>query len=376
MTNQQKPQRAKTMLLIDAYNLIYRAYHASLIERKVTVEFQKELKSDEEINQAKEDLKAGKYTRVEQAFDDNWYAYGSEVQVIKESPTFTRKGLPNSAIYKVATMLKKLIRENPNPGYCLAVFDGGGDNFRKDLVDDYKGQRNEMPKELREQMPYIEQVFDLLGIPLYRPRGVEADDVIGALAKRAGDAGYKVDIISQDKDFHQLVTENVTVHNKTHDIAYNPDAVFKKHGVYPENIIGFLALTGDSIDNVAGVAKWGPGTAAKYLNKYGNLDNLIANASEITGVAGKNLKEAIDDGKLELYRKLVTLKLDVVVNLKNHEMTLKPTKEKEFDDFCVEFGTYNLMFDKLLDEELKEMKLRDKQELEKIRKSKSPSMSI
>lgn len=361
MTNEPNKKRPKSLLLVDAYNLIYRAYHGSLIEKVVQSEIKTLIDTPEDLVEAKANLQSGKIDKLEKDDDGHWHSYHQGPVKYKESPTFTRKNMPNAAVFMLAKMLKKIRKEfaNPEPGYCLAVFDGGGDNFRKELDENYKAQRADMPEALREQMPYIEQVFELMGFPISRPRGVEADDVIGALAKRAGEAGYKVDIISMDKDFRQIVSENVHVHDTMNDVVYDVDMVLKKNEVGPENIIGYLSLTGDGVDNVDGVAKWGHKTAAKYLNEFGSLDGLIANVDKITGVAGKNLKEAIVNGKLELYRKLVTINLDVPLQYKNSEMTLSPVNKDKFDEMCDDLSMYSLRYIAHPPEVLAELKAND-----------------
>lgn len=325
MTTQQTPDkkvRPKTMLLIDAYNLIYRAYHASLIPQEV----QEEQEVDGELK---------------------------NVMVKKRvSSSYTKSGMPTNAIYTVGMMLKKLRKEFPNPGYCLAVFDGGGDNFRKELDEEYKANRASMPEELKAQMPYIEKMFELMGFPITRPRGVEADDVIGALAKRAGDAGYKVDIISRDKDFRQIASDTVRVHDTLADVIYDRAMVIQENGVPPEKIVDYLALTGDGVDNVKGVDKCGPKTAVKWINEYGDLDGIIKNADKITGVVGANLKKSIADGSLELARKLVTINLDVEMNYKNSDMTIRDVNKGLFDDFCGDLGLYRLQYHKPTPEEM------------------------
>lgn len=364
MTTTQSPKkRPKTLLLIDAYNLIYRAYHVSLIEKVETREVKTVISSPEDLVKARNDLAEGKIQKLEKGDDNLWYSYHIGPVKVKESPTFTRDGMANAGIFTVGKMLKKLRKEfaNPEPGYCLAVFDGGGDNFRKDLDENYKANRAKMPDALREQMPYIEKIFEVMGFPITRPKGIEADDLIGALAKRAGDFDYQVDIISMDKDFRQIATDKVRIHDTMNDVIYDKDMVWKKNEVGPENIIGYLALTGDGVDNVDGVAKWGHKTAVKYLNEYGSLENLIANADKITGVAGKNLQEAIADGRLELYRKLVTINLDVPAQYKNSDMTLAPVDVETFDNMCDELSLYSLRYNKYLPDEVNELKERDKQ---------------
>lgn len=352
--NKTKIQRPKTLLLIDAYNLIYRAYHASLIDAVKDEEF-----SENQLVDGVEQLVTG--TRKVKT---------------RVSPTTTREGVANNAVYSIALMLKKILKKFPDVGYCLAVFDGSSDNFRKDLDPNYKANRPKMPDDLIAQMPNIKRVFDLLGFPTSMPEGVEADDVIGALSKRAENAGFKVDIISMDKDFRQVVSENVLVHDTMHDIVYDRKMVIEKDGVPPESIIDYLSLIGDGADNVKGINKCGPKTAIKLINEYANLDGIIANAHKVKGVVGENLRSAIQDGSLELYRKLVTIKLDVDVIYKNSEMTMKEVDKILFDNFCQEVSLYKLQYFKPTLDDLNIYKQRDKEHLENFLKRPTVIVSV
>ncbi|MBV8248501.1 MAG: DNA polymerase I, partial [Comamonas sp.] len=190
------------------------------------------------------------------------------------------------------------------------VFDASGPTFRDELYTEYKATRSPMPDDLREQIAPIHEVVRLLGWQVVAVPGVEADDVIATLARTAAAQGIDVIVSSGDKDLSQLVNEHVTIidtmNGKKRDIA----GVTAEFGVPPALMIDYQALVGDTVDNVPGVTKVGPKTAAKWLEEYGSLDHLIANAASIKGVAGQNLRDAIASGQLALSRQLVTMKTD------------------------------------------------------------------
>lgn len=213
------------------------------------------------------------------------------------------------AIRGMINMLQSL-RKDITADYAVCVFDASGPTFRDAMYDQYKATRSPMPDDLRSQIEPIHAVVDMLGWKVVVVPGVEADDVIATLAHMAAAQGMEVIVSSGDKDLSQLVNERITIidtmNGKRRDVA----GVTAEFGVPPEKMIDYQALIGDTVDNVPGVTKVGPKTAAKWLEEYGTLDNLIANAAAIKGVAGNNLREAIASGQLALSRQLVTMKTD------------------------------------------------------------------
>jgi DNA polymerase-1 len=189
------------------------------------------------------------------------------------------------------------------------VFDAPGKTFRHDMYDQYKANRPPMPDDLRVQIEPLHQLIRAMGIPLIMESGVEADDVLGALAQDAAKAGFNVVISTGDKDMAQLVTENITLENTMSNTTMDIAGVVEKFGVKPEQIIDYLALMGDASDNIPGVPKVGPKTAAKWLGIYQTLDNLIENADQIKGKVGESLRENLD--QLPLSRDLTTIKCEL-----------------------------------------------------------------
>ena len=222
-------------------------------------------------------------------------------------PLTTSAGQPVGAIRGVISMLNKLA-DSTGAERMVVVFDASGKTFRDDLYAEYKANREKMPDELREQIQPLHAIIKALGFPLLAVPGVEADDVIGTLAKKAEASGESVLISTGDKDLAQLVTDKVTLVNTMSDTTLTPAGVEEKFGVPPERIIDFLALTGDSVDNVPGIPKCGPKTAAKWLNAYGTLDGVIASANDIGGKIGETFREHM--GGLPLSKALVTIKTD------------------------------------------------------------------
>ena len=213
------------------------------------------------------------------------------------------------AIRGMVNMMQAL-RKDVQADYAVCVFDTSGPTFRDDLYTEYKATRSPMPDDLRSQIEPIHEVVKLLGWKVVAVPGVEADDVIATLAQTAAAQGIQVIVSSGDKDLSQLVNEHVTIidtmNGKKRDVA----GVTAEFGVPPSLMVDYQALVGDTVDNVPGVTKVGPKTAAKWLEEYGSLDHLIANAADIKGVAGQNLRDAIASGQLALSRQLVTMKTD------------------------------------------------------------------
>jgi DNA polymerase-1 len=219
-------------------------------------------------------------------------------------PLTNTRGEPTGAVLGVLNMLNKMIKEEA-PDRIAVVFDAPGRTFRDDLFDQYKAHRAPMPDDLRAQVQPLYDVVAAMGVPLLRVPGVEADDVIGTLAKQGADAGFKVLISTGDKDMAQLVGPNVELLNTMSNTRLDRIGVKAKFDVFPEQIVDYLALVGDTSDNIPGITSVGPKTAAKWLNQYQTLDALIAHATDITGKVGENLRNELP--MLELSRKLATI---------------------------------------------------------------------
>jgi DNA polymerase I len=227
-------------------------------------------------------------------------------------PLTNSAGQPTGAVHGVLSMLLKFLREF-EPPHIAVVFDAPGRTFRDDLFAAYKANRAPMPDDLRAQTEPLLEAVEGLGLPLLRIEGVEADDVIGTLACRAAAAGQQVVISTGDKDMAQLVNEHITLVNTMSNSVLDRAGVKAKFDVYPEQIIDYLALVGDSSDNIPGIDKVGPKTAAKWLNKYGTLDGLLAHAAEVEGKVGDNLRAGLET--LALSRKLATISCDLQLPL-------------------------------------------------------------
>ena len=221
---------------------------------------------------------------------------------------------PTGAIRGVLSMLRKLHKEYP-ADYSACIFDAKGKTFRDDIYPEYKANRASMPDDLRSQVEPLHEAIKAMGWPLLMVDGVEADDVIGALAKQAEAQGIRVIVSTGDKDMSQLVNDHVTVINTMPNAFRKGDEILDiagveaKFGLKPELIVDYLTLIGDTVDNVPGVEKVGPKTAVKWLQEYGSLDNIIANADKISGVVGENLRKALD--WLPTGRELITIKCDL-----------------------------------------------------------------
>jgi DNA polymerase-1 len=237
-----------------------------------------------------------------------------------------RKGEPTGAIFGVLNMLRRLTKD-VQADYSACVFDAKGKTFREEVYPDYKSNRPPMPDDLARQIAPLQEAVAALGWPVLVIEGVEADDVIGTLARQAEKKGLRVVISTGDKDLAQLVSPNITLVNTMTNEKLDEQAVEGKFGVRPERIPDFLALVGDNIDNVPGVDKVGPKTAARWLAQYGSLDNLIAHASEIGGVTGDNLRRVVD--WLPRARELLTIRCDVELPIRVEDLTPRPPdKEK------------------------------------------------
>ncbi|HEX6137338.1 MAG TPA: 5'-3' exonuclease H3TH domain-containing protein, partial [Casimicrobiaceae bacterium] len=219
----------------------------------------------------------------------------------------TSRGEPTGALRGVLSMLRRLVIDG-KPDYFAVVFDAPGKTFRDGWYPEYKANRAAMPDDLALQIEPLHECVRAQGWPLLMVEGVEADDVIGTLARQAKAAGIDTLISTSDKDLAQLVEPGITLVNTMTNERLDHDAVVAKFGVRPDQVLDLLTLTGDAIDNVPGVAKVGPKTAAKWLVQYGSLDNVIAHAQEVPGVVGENLRGAL--GWLPEGKRLLTVKVD------------------------------------------------------------------
>jgi DNA polymerase I len=219
-------------------------------------------------------------------------------------PLTNSKGEPTGAVLGVLNMLNKLLKDEA-PERVAVVFDAPGRTFRDDLFDQYKAHRPPMPDDLRAQVQPLLDAVAAMGLPLLRISGVEADDVIGTLAKRGAESGFDVLISTGDKDMAQLVGPQIELINTMSNLRLDRVGVKVKFDVFPEQIVDYLALIGDASDNIPGIKGVGPKTAAKWLNQYHTLDTLLEHAAEIPGKVGENLRN--DLAGLELSRKLATI---------------------------------------------------------------------
>lgn len=226
-------------------------------------------------------------------------------------PLTNKKGQPTGAIKGVINMLRSLRKDYTNAN-IIVIFDAKGPTFRHVMYDQYKAQRPPMPDDLRQQIEPIHAIIKAMGLPLLVVPGVEADDVIGTLAQQATEQGVDTLISTGDKDMAQLVSDHVKLVNTMTNTYMDRDGVVAKFGITAEQIVDYLAITGDKVDNIPGVPGAGPKTAVKWLTTYGNLQNLMANADEIGGKIGEKLRAALPD--LPLSQQLTTIKLDVALD--------------------------------------------------------------
>jgi DNA polymerase-1 len=241
-------------------------------------------------------------------------------------PLANSHGEPTGAVLGVINMLNKLMKEE-SPTRVAVVFDAPGRTFRDDLFDQYKAHRAPMPDDLRSQLQPLLEAVEAMGLPVLRVVGVEADDVIGTLAVQAAYAGYEVLISTGDKDMAQLVGPRISLVNTMSNTRLDREGVKAKFDVFPEQIIDYLALVGDSSDNSPGVSGVGPKTAAKWLNQYQRLDALVAHAASIGGKVGENLRAELP--VLELSRKLATIDTALTLEVKAEDLRgAEPDLEK------------------------------------------------
>jgi DNA polymerase-1 len=246
----------------------------------------------------------------------------------------TSKSQPTGAIKGVISMLRKLEQDYPG-SKMVVVFDAKGKTFRHDMYEDYKANRPPMPEDLGVQIQPIHDIVRAMGLPLLIVEGVEADDVIGTLAHEATSKGIDVVISTGDKDMAQLVSDHVTLINTMTDTRMDRDGVVDKFGVKPEQIIDYLALVGDKVDNIPGVNKCGPKTAVKWLQTWSSLDEVIEHADEVKGKIGEYLREATET--LPLSYELATIRTDVELDFGLEDLELREQKDDELLELFREY---------------------------------------
>ncbi len=234
-------------------------------------------------------------------------------------PLTNHEGTPTGAVYGVVRMVRKLIEEE-QPQNVAVIFDAKGKTFRHKMYKDYKANRPPMPDDLQVQIAPLHQLIEALGIPLLSVPDVEADDVIGTLAKVASAENYRVLISTGDKDMAQLVDERISLINTMNDVRMDEAGVIEKFGVNPAQIIDYLALMGDKVDNIPGVPGVGPKTAVKWLQQFETMQGVIDHADEVKGKIGEKLRAAV--GQLPLSYELATIKNDVALDLSVNDLQL------------------------------------------------------
>ncbi len=255
-------------------------------------------------------------------------------------PLTTKSGRPTGAIRGVIVMLQKLLITF-SPEYVAVTFDAKGKSFRNELYTDYKAHRPPMPDDLREQIAPLMDFIDLLGLPRLTIPEIEADDVIATLTQEAKQKGFNVIIASSDKDLAQLVDDQATMYDGMKDLMIDREGVIEKYGVPPELIRDYLSLMGDKADNIPGIEGVGPKTAAKWLNEYGSLDNLIQNADKIKGKVGERLQNGLDN--LALSVKLTTLVMDAKLPYSVEDLQLREQNTDGLKELYQEFEFHSLL---------------------------------
>jgi len=243
-------------------------------------------------------------------------------------------GMMTGAIYGVINMLRKL-RDDYDPEYMAVIFDAKGKTFRHEMYEEYKGTRPPMPDDLRKQIEPLHEIVKAMGFKLISVSGVEADDVIGTLAKQASEKDIPMVISTGDKDMAQLVNSHVTLINTMSNTLMDEAGVVEKFGVKPDQIIDYLALMGDTSDNIPGVPKVGPKTASKWLVQYETVENIIEHADEIKGKVGEHLRGALD--QIPLSKELTTIKCDVELDESLDDLKIGDADKESLKRLYTEF---------------------------------------
>ena len=273
-------------------------------------------------------------------------------------PLKSPRGIPTGAIYGFIRMISKLLNEL-NPDYIAVIFDAPGKTFRHKEYKEYKSQRKETPDDLKVQIPKIKEIIKLFGIKILEKEGFEADDIIATLAKKGKEKGLKVYIVTPDKDMLQLVEDNIYVLNPVNNKLYDREKVKEKYGIYPEQFIYYQAIVGDPIDNIVGVKGVGPKTAAKLLQEYGDLNNILKNIDKLPYRIRKSFEDSKD--KLEENIFLVKLKNDVPLDINIEDLKKGHTDWEKLMETFEELGFKSLM---------KEISKKEKNEKEEKSKQK------
>ncbi len=252
----------------------------------------------------------------------------------------TSKGFPTNAIYGFANMLLKLLRDE-KPTHLAIVFDSGKPSFREEMYSQYKANREEPPDDLKQQFPHIPRIVEAMNIPSISIEGVEADDVIGTIAKAAAAKGNNVVIVTGDKDFMQLVGNGIEILDTMKEKKIGPSEVVEKFGVPPEQVIDVIGLSGDASDNIPGVKGIGPKTAAKLIQQFGSVENLIKNTSDLEG--GIKDKITADSKSAMLSKKLATIHTDVEMNLSVDDMRVRGPHQEKLREILKEFEFVKLL---------------------------------
>src|SRR5690349_20280336 len=253
-------------------------------------------------------------------------------------------GRSTHAVYIFVTMLRKLIQDH-HPQYIAASFDLAGPTFRSDMATDYKANRSPMPPDLAEQIPWVHEACEAMGVPILTYQRFEADDVIGTLATRAVEQGFEVAIVTGDKDFFQLVHDGIKVYNPRDDGTwFDASGVKEKFGVAPEQVVDVLALMGDSIDNIKGVPGIGEKGARDLIAKYGDLETLLAHAGE---VANKRQREGLQNHAEDARqsRTLARIHVDVPVEFDAESMRYRGASQQRCFELFSRLGFRTLVMD-------------------------------
>lgn len=251
-------------------------------------------------------------------------------------PLTSSKGVPVNAVYGFISMIIKLMKDK-KPDHLVFCYDRKEPSFRKDLYSDYKANRTEMPDDMQVQMPYLKQIAGLLGICDMEVPGFEADDLIGTVACLAQRENYEVFIVSGDKDFCQLVNKNVFLYDTMKELTYDEELVKEKHGVHPLQFIDYLAITGDTSDNVPGVSGIGPKGAQKLIEQFGTLEAIYEGLEQISSASVRDKLTAARE-KAFLSKKLVTIVCDAPITQVMDDFKLKPFKTDELRAFLQELN--------------------------------------
>lgn len=259
------------------------------------------------------------------------------------APLTAPDGTPSNAVLGFCRMLLGLLRDL-DPSHLAVVMDTGGKNFRHQLYEQYKANRPAAPDELKAQFPLVREAVEALGLPLLEQAGVEADDVIGTMASKAARQGFSVIIVSGDKDLMQLVDERINVLDTMKNVRYDPAAVQRKLGVPPEQVIDLLALQGDSSDNIPGVTKVGPKTAAKLLHEHGDLESILAAAPAMKkSKLRQHLIEEAEQARLS--QRLATIERAVPLPVTLDDLRRRPAEQRRLDEFLARMGFAQLRRD-------------------------------